>query len=62
MTLPFCVQQADAAVENDKQRIKTPMQYEDLRGAMMGASTNPYDGFRFIVQKQVNLNTAVSHL
>jgi hypothetical protein len=56
------VQQADAAVENDKQRIKTPMQYEDLRGAMMGASTNPYDGFRFIVQKQVNLNTAVSHL
>ena len=54
--------QADAAVENDKAKIRPPMQYEDLRGTLMGASVNPYDGFRFIVQKQVNLNTAVSHL
>lgn len=58
----FLFWQADAAVENDKKRIKTPMQYENLKHSLSSASVNTYDGMRFIVQKQVNLNTVVSHL
>mmetsp|Transcript_101821 Transcript_101821/g.199711 ORF Transcript_101821/g.199711 Transcript_101821/m.199711 type:complete len:331 (+) Transcript_101821:90-1082(+) len=55
------VQQANELAGQSKAKIRTPMQYEDLRGALQGCSVNNYDGFRFIVQKQVNLNTAVSH-
>lgn len=58
---PLCFK-ADAAAEAERLRIKTPIQYEDLRGVLQGCSVNNYDGFRFIVQKQINLNTAVSHL
>lgn len=54
--------QADAALENDKKKIKTPIQYENLKNSLQAGSVNTYDGFRFIVQKQVNLNTVVSHL
>ena len=54
--------QADAAIEKDKARIKTPMQYESLRNVFGATSVGTYDGFRFAVQKQVNLNTVVSHL
>jgi hypothetical protein len=54
--------QVDAEIEKDKLKIRTHIQYEYLRGVLQGASVNSYDGFRFIVQKQINLNTAVSHL
>lgn len=56
------MEQAEAEIEKDRRKVKTPIQYEDLRGVLQGSSVNSYDGFRFIVQKQVNLNTAVSHL
>ena len=38
------------------------MQFENLRGTMQQGNANTYDGFRMIVQKQVNLNTVVNHL
>lgn len=43
-------------------KVKTPMQYENLRGTLMQGSVSSYDGFRMVVQKQVNLNTVVNHL
>lgn len=49
-------------MESDKKRIKTPMQYENLKHSLSVGSVNTYDGMRFVVQKQVNLNTVVSHL
>ena len=57
----MCSLQADAAFDNAR-RVKTPMQYENLRNSLQAGSVNTYDGFRFIVQKQINLNTVVSHL
>ena len=59
---PSLVEQADAAIENEKGKIKTPMHFENLRGTLMQGSPNTFDGFRLVVQKQVNLNTVVSHL
>jgi len=39
------------------------MQYDTLYGHVFSkANVNTYDGFRTVVQKQVNLNTVVSHL
>lgn len=60
--LPSLVEAADAAIEDEKSKVKTPMQYEGLRGTLMQGSPNAFDGFRVVVQKQVNLNTVVSHL
>lgn len=54
--------QADAAAEHDREKIESPMQFEHLKSTIMGGSVSSYDGFRVIVQKQVNLNTVVSHL
>lgn len=58
---PSIIEQADAALEKEKKKIKTPIQYENLKNSLQAGSVNTYDGFRFIVQKQVNLNTVVSH-
>lgn len=56
------VEQADAAIEAKKNRIRTPMQFENLRSLISQARVQTYDGFRIASQKQVNLNTIVSHL
>ncbi|KAJ1396818.1 eukaryotic porin-domain-containing protein [Ochromonadaceae sp. CCMP2298] len=58
---PSLIKQADAALEDEKRKIRTPMQYENLKGSLGQGQVNSYDGFRLIVQKQVNLNTAVLH-
>jgi hypothetical protein len=42
-------------------RFRPPMIYENLAGTLRQGSVNNYDGFRVAVQKQVNLNTVVSH-
>ena len=55
----FC--QANA-IEKEQFRVKTPMQFENLRGTLQQGSANTFDGFRMVVQKQVNLNTVVNHL
>ena len=47
---------------NKEVKVKTPMQFENLRGTLMQGSANTFDGFRMVVQKQVNLNTVVNHL
>jgi hypothetical protein len=59
---PSLIEQADAAIENEKAKIRTPMQFENLKNTLSQGSVHPYDGFRVIVQKQVNLNSVVSHL
>jgi hypothetical protein len=38
------------------------MQFENLRGTLHQGSPHTFDGLRVAVQKQVNLNTVVSHL
>lgn len=55
------VQQADAAIEAKKLKIKTPMQFESLKGVLGQGHVGSYDGFRVATQKQVNLNTVISH-
>lgn len=42
-------------------KIRTPMQFENLKNILNQGYVNNYDGFRMVVQKQVNLNTVVSH-
>ena len=59
---PSLIEQADAAIEGEKAKIKTPMQFENLKSTLSQGTVHPYDGFRVIVQKQVNLNSVVSHL
>jgi hypothetical protein len=58
----FAIFQADAAIQNEKSKIRTPMQFENLRGTLHQGSPHTFDGLRVAVQKQVNLNTVVSHL
>ena len=38
-----------------------PMLFENLAGTLRQGSVNNYDGFRLVLQKQVNLNTITSH-
>lgn len=59
---PSLIEQADAAIEKNKLKIKTPLQWESVRNQLHMGTVGSYDGFRAIVQKQVNLNTVVSHL
>jgi hypothetical protein len=55
------IEQADEQL-NMKNRIRTPMSYENLKNGLMGAgSVNAFDGFRLMVVKQVNCNTASQH-
>lgn len=42
-------------------RFASPFLFENLGGQLRQGSVNNYDGFRVIVQKQVNLNTIASH-
>lgn len=46
---------------SDVNKIKPPMQYENVKNTLSQSSVNTYDGFRVMVQKQINLNTVVSH-
>ena len=55
------VEQADAAIEAKKLKIKTPMQFENLKNVLGQGHVASYDGFRIATQKQVNLNTVISH-
>ena len=59
---PTLLQQADAAAEAQRFNIKTPPHLEQLRLGLGAGRVNTFDGLRFAVSKQVNLNTAVSHL
>ena len=56
------LEQADAAAQADKFRIRPPLQFEALKLGVNAGKVNAFDGLRFVVSKQVNLNTAVSHL
>ena len=56
------IEDADEAIEQKKTRIKTPPQFENIKNIIQQASVNTFDGFRFTVQKQINLNTVVNHL
>ncbi len=49
------------AEEAEKDTIKGTMSYNDLKLSLNQCGANTFDGLRLIVQKQVNLNTVVSH-
>jgi hypothetical protein len=38
------------------------MTYDNLKGTINNASVSSYDGFRMVVQKQINLNAVATHL
>jgi len=42
-------------------KVATPFLFENLVNTLRQSAVNNYDGFRVIVQKQVNLNTVASH-
>lgn len=59
---PDIMKQADALRLGEKAKFKTPpFHYDTFNHFFSGGRVNSYDGCRFIVQKQVNLNTQVSH-
>jgi hypothetical protein len=53
---------ADRAIEEQKSKVHTPPQYENVQHLMRQGQVNGFDGFRVAVQKQINLQTVVSHL
>jgi hypothetical protein len=55
------MKQADSLLKDERKRFTTPAQYDKFGYTFGAGRVNNYDGCRFIVQKQVNLNTAVSH-
>jgi hypothetical protein len=56
------IEAADAAIEGDRIRIKTPPQLEAFKHGLYAGKVNVFEGLRFSVQKQVNLNSAVNHM
>ena len=59
---PSLIELADAQLENEKEKIHTPIQYDNIKHTLGQASANTFDGFRVVVQKQLNLNTIVNHM
>ena len=59
---PSLIELADAELENDKEKVHTPLQFEYIKHTIGQASANTFDGFRVVVQKQLNLNTIVNHM
>jgi len=59
---PSLIELADAQLENEKEKIHTPIQYDNIKHTIAQASANTFDGFRVVVQKQLNLNTIVNHM
>jgi len=55
------IEAADAEIEKNKRRVKTPQSYENMKMAPGQGAVHSYDGLRVAVQKQVNLNSIVSH-
>lgn len=55
------IEEADAMIDAGKSKLRAPRQFTETGFAFGKANVNTYDGFRFVVQKQVNLNTVVSH-
>ena len=55
------IEQADAAIENSKAKIKPPMTFEDVGRACQAGGVDSYDGIRIIYQKQLNLNVVANH-
>jgi hypothetical protein len=55
------MKQADSLLKGERKRFTTPAQFDKFAYTFSAGKVNNYDGCRFIVQKQVNLNTAVSH-
>jgi hypothetical protein len=41
--------------------VKPPVSHDDFEGSFMSTNVDTFEGLRMAVQKQVNLNTAVSH-
>jgi hypothetical protein len=56
------VENADAARDEQKPKIKTPVQYLEIHDTLQRGAVHTFDGFRVQVQKQLNLNVVVSHL
>ena len=56
------IEQADAAIENSKAKIKPPMMFEDISRICNSGGVDSYDGIRMIYQKQMNLNVYANHL
>lgn len=58
---PSLVEEADALLDIQKSTMKTPPHFDNLKALVRQGEAGTYDGFRLIVQKQVNLNTVVTH-
>lgn len=62
MEIPTLIEQADDVRSKKTKKIKTPVQFENLKNLIGQASVSTYDGFRCQVSKGLNMNAQVSHL
>lgn len=58
---PTILEAADLELQNEIRKIRTPPAYDDFAGIVSQGSVHTFDGMRLQVQKQVNLNSVVSH-
>lgn len=58
---PTILEAADLELQNEIRKIRTPPAYDDFLGIVSQGSVHTFDGMRLQVQKQVNLNSVVTH-
>jgi hypothetical protein len=58
---PTLLEAADLELQNDIRKVRTPPPFGDFAGIAGQGSVHTFDGMRLQVQKQVNLNSIVSH-
>lgn len=58
---PTILEAADLELQNDIRKISTPLAFEEFAGLAGQGAVHTFDGMRLQVQKQVNLNSVVSH-
>ena len=58
---PDLITQADE-LKKDNTKLKTPMQFENLKNVLNQTTVHSYDGFRCQVSKQLIPEVAVQHL
>lgn len=58
---PTLLEAADLELQNEIRKVRTPPAFDDFAGIVQQGSVHTFDGMRLQVQKQVNLNSIVTH-
>jgi hypothetical protein len=60
-TLDDLAKEIEKAEKDGSGLVRTPAKFKEFSGSFMSGMVQTFDGARLIVQKQLNLNTVVSH-